>query len=719
MKKLTTTALILAVAGLVMASEEDDLTSLSYIAYLERYATVQPASQQEGIEAVANMPLVPGDRIDTAREARMEVFLADGNTVWIDEYSTLSLDAVAFSRSGGGERTVLYLAEGTIMVEISEHGLSRQPVRIDGRAATVYLNDVGLYRVDALPSGGLRIEVWEGLGEASTTAGGVLVRAESAAEVAGGDVTGVESHVTWGDAFASWVVQRRQFVQGETSQYVDARYDRQSAQLDNYGTWVYLDAQNTWAWQPTVSADWRPYTAGRWYWTPSGWSWISYEPWGWLPYHYGSWHFSMGFGWVWTWHPYWSPAWVRWCWWPGYIGWSPWGYYDYWYWPRYHHYYGYDRWPYYPGYPGGGGAGHAQPRRRDVVPPASTARTRSTSSSLPEPGSRSVARTRSVEPSLDLNGRVRVGAIDRHGWNVVPDGDFASPHLSRLVQSGEVAMRERGDEMGVVMSRPLATAPPSRARPTGELERVFRDVELRSPQDLSPVMARSDNLQPEEAMRLVEPTTLAAASRRPTTSGDSGLPTLTTGTESPMYRSGATPSGRYSTLPEARPSSSSFRRDPVSLRNPFVTRSRPTSLVTPEGTSPSTSRGSTGLVRRPSGSRSVTGGSPPPTAHGSSIGSRPVIVPRTSPSRPSRRIGSSGSVSRPPSVAPPTRSTSPRSSARPSSPPTSRSSGARAPSAGRSSAPSSSARPSTGSASSSRSSSGGSSSRSSGASRRQ
>ncbi|MHC4093027.1 MAG: hypothetical protein ACYSVY_22615, partial [Planctomycetota bacterium] len=83
MRKLTTTALILAVAGLVMASEEDDLTSLSYISYLERYATVQPASQQESIEAVANMPLVPGDRVDTAREARLELFVADGNTVWL------------------------------------------------------------------------------------------------------------------------------------------------------------------------------------------------------------------------------------------------------------------------------------------------------------------------------------------------------------------------------------------------------------------------------------------------------------------------------------------------------------------------------------------------------------------------------------------------------------------------------------------------------------
>jgi hypothetical protein len=70
--------------------------------------------------------------------------------------------------------------------------------------------------------------------------------------------------------------------------YVDARYERQAAQLDNYGNWVYVGEHNTWAWQPTVDESWSPYTAGRWYWTQPGWSWVSYEPWGWLPYHYGS-----------------------------------------------------------------------------------------------------------------------------------------------------------------------------------------------------------------------------------------------------------------------------------------------------------------------------------------------------------------------------------------------------------------------------------------------
>jgi hypothetical protein len=138
MRKLLQAALLMAVAGPVVASEGDELTSLSYISYLERYATVQPATQQDSIEAVINMPLAPGDRIDTAREARMEVMLADGNAVWIDEYTTKILDAVAFSRDSNADQTVVFLGEGTIMVEVSTHRLNDEPLRVDGRSSTVY-----------------------------------------------------------------------------------------------------------------------------------------------------------------------------------------------------------------------------------------------------------------------------------------------------------------------------------------------------------------------------------------------------------------------------------------------------------------------------------------------------------------------------------------------------------------------------------------------------
>lgn len=209
------------------------------------------------------------------------------------------------------------------------------------------------------------------------------------------------------------------------------------------------------------------------------------------------------------------------------------------------------------------------------------------------------------------------------------------------------------------MSGPLATAPPSRARPSTEFERVFRSVEERSPRDLSPVLARTDDLRPEDAMSLVQPTTLAEVSSRRATVSQPLNPTLTATTTSPMRmpdRAAPSPGYRGSapstlTLPS---------RSSTDYRNPFVTRSRPSTPVTP-GVTGGTSIGRTlGLTPRSTGSRV------PVTSPGSPSGSRPIIVPRTSPSQPGPRAGSSGATSRPPTSVRPPSSSSGRSSSSPS-----------------------------------------------------
>ncbi len=526
MKRLAMAALILIAAAPVVASGEDDPTSLSYISYLERYATIQPASNDDSIEAVTNTPLVIGDRVDTAREAKMEIILADGSILWLDQYTTVSLDAVAYSRDVGGDRTVLYLVDGKVMMQVPEHVLTTEPIRIDSSGATVYLNQPGIYRIEVLFSGGLRVEVWEGLAEAATTSGGVLVQPSTAAEVRDGTVAGVEPHLTWGDDFARWVEQRRLGYESESSQYVDERYARESAILDGYGTWVYVDASQSWAWQPSVSADWRPYTSGRWYWTSTGWSWVSYEPWGWLPYHYGSWSYASGHGWVWGWGSVWSPAWVSWCWWPGYVSWCPWGYYNSWCWGRYPGW-GWN-YPSHPSYPGGG---HARPPRGDVVPPRDgvnpgDAGRRQTPEQRLRAGVDTDGAGRRVTPSngnlaassgrraaADFTGHVRVAEMDRSGWNVVATDDFASEHLSRVVRPGSRAMQDSSDAVGVVVTGPLTTRSPSRASSAGEIARTFADVGARTDRDITRVMARDTSLQREDIDRLVQPISLTRLGR--------------------------------------------------------------------------------------------------------------------------------------------------------------------------------------------------------------
>jgi hypothetical protein len=706
MKKVLTTTVLLAMASLAMASSEDDVTSLSYISYLERYATIRSANAEEALEAVVNMPLVAGDRIDTAREARMEIVLADSNTLWLDEYTTISLDTVAFSRDSEAERTVLYLVEGSVMLEVSEFELATQPLRVDSRGATAYLDEAGLYRLQALPSGALRVEVVSGLAEAATSAGGVLIKPQSSAEIGGGEVQRSEAAVTLDDDFATWVEIRRQTVAVESGKHVDLRYSRQAAQLDNYGTWVYVDSINSWAWQPSVGGSWQPYRAGRWYWTPAGWSWLSYEPWGWLPYHYGSWHHSVGFGWVWSWGGHWGPAWVSWVRWPGYIGWCPYGYYNNWYWGHY---------PHHPSQPIHRPPHPApyQPNRRDVQPP----RTSGGRLAVPAPqeGPQS-------NQAVAINGRVQLAEIDRRGWTVVPESDFASPSLSRVSVSGERAI-PTGQETGVVMSGALATRSPAVANPAAEIDRVFSGVAERNSADVTPLLARDSTMSPEMARSIAKPTSLSSLSRAPTqnpidaqsntlssrgsgwSSRSSSMPSLSTGSTSPLSSSGTSriaqpnryrpqvfggsgggssagsatePGGGQRPLVSPRTSpgrasparpltvpstgSSPSTRSPGSASTTAPTVRLPTAGSSTDSRSPSSGLRAPGVTRRPSSSPSVR--SRPRSAPSAS--SRP----RSAPSASSRSRSGSSMSSR-------SRSQSSVGRSRPSAPSTRSSAGAR------------------------------------------
>jgi hypothetical protein len=93
--------------------------------------------------------------------------------------------------------------------------------------------------------------------------------------------------------------------------------------LAPYGDWVLVEAHG-WVWIPwDVPVGWRPYSHGRWVYTPDGWTWVSDWAWGWAPFHYGRWTWHHRYGWVWIPDGVWAPAWVAWRSGPGWIGWAP------------------------------------------------------------------------------------------------------------------------------------------------------------------------------------------------------------------------------------------------------------------------------------------------------------------------------------------------------------------------------------------------------------
>ncbi len=113
--------------------------------------------------------------------------------------------------------------------------------------------------------------------------------------------------------------------------------------LAGYGEWVHVGGLGR-VWRPYVAPGWRPYTWGRWVYTPMGWTWVAYEPWGYVPHHYGSWAFTT-FGWVWQPGYVYTPANVAWVSYGACVGWyaAPppgWSHAQRAYWRGYDHGYG-------------------------------------------------------------------------------------------------------------------------------------------------------------------------------------------------------------------------------------------------------------------------------------------------------------------------------------------------------------------------------------------
>jgi hypothetical protein len=493
---------LLAAASVAFAG--DDVTSLSYISYLERYATLQPSQTGETLDVVVNMPVLAGDRLTTSRGARVEVQLADGSTVWVDEFSTMDFDALAFSRDDSSERSALYLAEGTAAVEIPATALGNGTLRLDSPAGTIFLNRPGLYRLE-LRGDEIRVQAFSGLAELPVGVGSAMLRGGEEATVTGsGDFSkaGLSDRT---DDFWNWVQERRNPSPGPSAQHVDTRAADHAAVLDSYGDWVYVNGFSSWMWRPRVTMGWAPYSYGRWYWTPVGYSWISYEPWGWYPFHYGSWYLDVSFGWVWGWDSIWSPAWVHWMYTPGYVGWCPRGYYDWWYYNNCTHCWG-DKWMH--------------------------------------PG-------RWSEVAFDFSGRVRMGEVDPRPWTVVPAGQFGNTHLERVrLDSGRFLRDLPGDRTGVVRTGPMVTTRPSRGQPERGVESFFRQgVTDRNVPDLSSVLRResvpgaraatgTSTLRPSLTRDLQAGTRVPVTG--PTTRGG-GTTTRSGGVENPPMRSTVRP----------------------------------------------------------------------------------------------------------------------------------------------------------------------------------
>jgi hypothetical protein len=292
-------------------------------------------------QGTVNSPIFPGDSVSTATGQRVEVQLANGTLVWIDDRTELDFLALPDPYADFADHAVLRLREGAIRLATSL--ADNEEFRIDTPSASIYpLGDADV-RIEVDGGGWTRVLSRTGVVEVVGQGGSVLLRAGTRTAIEPGALPiDPESFNTFtDDGFDRWVEARKDaYAYGKQVAEAPGVYQELPDEVQPYyrelsasGTWTHVDDYG-YVWQPVgVGTDWKPYYDGYWGYGPNGYFWISNERWGWAPYHYGRWSWIGGYGWCWSPGTVFGGAWVSWSWGSAYVGWSP---LNYWNYPAYH-----------------------------------------------------------------------------------------------------------------------------------------------------------------------------------------------------------------------------------------------------------------------------------------------------------------------------------------------------------------------------------------------
>ena len=262
----------------------------------------------ESVGASVNAPLETADRIITGEGSRAEIQFDPGNMIRLGANTDVRMGDLQYRhylvQISQGTTLFRVLRDTDAQIEISTPSVSVAPLR------------QGTYRVTVRPDGSSEITVRAGEAELNSpsgterlSAGQTMLSRGSANDPEFMNVAAIPY-----DEWDRWNADRDRFFERapDVSRYAPPDMDG-TAELSNYGRWVW-DPSYGYVWVPNNEPpDWAPYRDGRWddldYY---GWSWVSYDPWGWAPYHYGNWY-RASFGWAWYPGPigprhYWRPA---------------------------------------------------------------------------------------------------------------------------------------------------------------------------------------------------------------------------------------------------------------------------------------------------------------------------------------------------------------------------------------------------------------------------
>jgi uncharacterized protein DUF6600/FecR-like protein len=293
-------AAALYLLGLGFAGAQAGPSNVARVSFVQGSVQLLAGQGTDFQQAVINMPVLDGSRLQAGGDGQVEVEFGDGSVARLTPNT-----AVAFPHLAEGQGQIQQLS-----------GLAYYEFNVgDGHPA--FSVQFGNQTVQPTANSILRVGLDAGW-DVAVISGAVQVQGDGIPGVAvsenqsirsGADNSGAPYVVAQGingDSWDNWNQDRDQAIAQEASQQTPVRDDSANPQNEN---WNDLDADGNWypvegagnVWVPAgVGAGWDPYGAGYWAYYPTyGYTWVSSYPWGWLPYHCGAWgYYSFGWGWA-------------------------------------------------------------------------------------------------------------------------------------------------------------------------------------------------------------------------------------------------------------------------------------------------------------------------------------------------------------------------------------------------------------------------------------
>lgn len=306
--------------------EEYSHARIVRLSFVEGKVTLLRPASVDWATAAVNTPIEQGFELSTDKDSFAEVEFENGSTARVGELSLVKFDQLALTDSGE-ELNRLTLDQGYGTFEVRPEKVSS--FEVHSGDATFKPDRKAEFRVD-VDRGRVRLEVFKGAVDASSSEGSTTLAKDGILEIASGTEQAFNmSSGIQRDDWDNWVADRdQQQTATAAAPPVELPADAPAygwSDLNQYGTWSYFNGYG-YGWVPDSWGAWSPFSLGQWSWYPGfGYTWIGYEPWGWLPYHFGGWMYDAMFGWAWFPGEEWafSPGIVDWYSGPGWIGWAP------------------------------------------------------------------------------------------------------------------------------------------------------------------------------------------------------------------------------------------------------------------------------------------------------------------------------------------------------------------------------------------------------------